>query len=94
MENNLSNRIHEATFKNQSLHLTEAEQISLVALLGKGCRVKTKDRLAYKVSLPLYIFSDYGIYRRVSFDNGRAEYCAGQSYTDEIRTVRELILEV
>ena len=94
MSNDLSSKIFEATFKNKSLHLTEQEQASLAALLGKGCRARTKERLAYKLSLPLYIYSDYGIYRRVSFDNGRAEYCAGQSYTDEIRTVRELILGV
>lgn len=94
MSNDLSTRIYEAKFDNTGLRLTEAEQASLTALLGKRCNAQTKSRLAYKLSLPLYLYSDYGIYRRVSFDNGRAEYCAGQSYTDEIRTVRELILGV
>ena len=92
MTNDLSTRIYEAKFENTGLRLTEAEQTSLAALLGKRCNAQTKSRLAYKLSLPLYLYSDYGIYRRVSFDNGQAEYCAGQSYTDEIRTVRELIL--
>lgn len=88
----LSTRIFEATYKNKTVHLTEQEQASLAALLGKRCSAQTKQRLAHKLSLPLYIYTDYGIYRRVSFDNGQAEYCAGQSYTDEIRTLRELIL--
>lgn len=92
MENNLSNRIYDSRVNNECLELTPSEQHSLVALLGKGCRQHTKDRLAYKLSKRLYMFQDYGIYRRVGFDKGRAEYCAGQSYIDEIRTVRELIL--
>lgn len=90
----LSTRIFEATHDNKAVHLTEQEQASLAALLGKGCRAKTKQRLAYKLALPLYIYQDYGIYRRVSFDNGRAEYCAGQSYANEVRVVRDLILGV
>jgi hypothetical protein len=88
----LSTKIFEATHDNKAVHLTDQEQASLAALLGKRCNKQTKSRLAYKLSLPLYIYRDYGIFRRVSFDNGQAEYCAGQSYTDEIRTVRELIL--
>jgi hypothetical protein len=90
----LSTKIFEATHDNKAVHLTEQEQASLAALLGKGCRARTKERLAYKLSLPLYIYQDFGIYRRVSFDNGCAEYCAGQSYTDEVRVVRDLILDI
>jgi hypothetical protein len=90
--NDLSTKIFEATHDNKAVHLTEQEQASLATLLGKGCQAQTKRRLAHKLSLPLYMYRDYGIYRRVSFDNGQAEYCAGQSYTDEVRTVRELIL--
>ena len=92
MTNDLSTRIYEAKFKDGQRYLTESEQSSLYILLAKGCREKTRARLSRMIELPLALWEDYGIYRRVSFDNGQAEYCAGQSYTDEIRTVRELIL--
>jgi hypothetical protein len=88
----LSTLIYLAKFKDGQPHLTVDEQYLLVTLLGKGCRDKTRTKLSRKVALPLALWEDFGIYRRVSFDNGQAEYCAGQSYTDEIRTVRELIL--
>lgn len=90
--NDLSNMIYEAKFKDGQRCLTEAEQSSIYILLAKGCREKTRAKLSRRVELPLALWPDYGIFRRVSFDNGQAEYCAGQSYTDEIRTVRQLIL--
>jgi hypothetical protein len=90
--NDLSNLIYEAKYKDGQRCLTEAEQDSLYILLAKGCRAKTREKLSRRVKMPLALWSDWGIFRRVSFDNGQAEYCAGQSYTDEIRTVRELIL--
>ena len=90
----LSTRIFEATHNNKDVRLTDQEQASLAALLGKRCNKQTKSRLEYKLSLPLYLYNDYGIYHRVSFDNGVAVFRAGQSYTDEIRVVRDLILDI
>lgn len=89
---NLSTLIYEAKHKDGQRCLTEIQQASLYVLIGKGCRANTRAKLGRMVALPLALWQDYGIYRRVSFDNEIAEYCAGQSYTDEIRTVRECIL--
>lgn len=70
--------------------LTFREQISLLALLGKGCRAETKRRLAIALTYVPDI-TNHGIYGRVIL-GPRVSYCAGQSYPDEIRTVRECLL--
>jgi hypothetical protein len=90
----LSTLIYEAKHKDGQRCLTEAEQDSLYILLVKGCRAKTRAKLVRKVALPLALWEDFGIYRRVELDAGVFYYCAGQSYTDEIRTVRDLILDI
>lgn len=71
--------------------LTENEIDALVNLLGHGCMQKTKDRLERRLAL-LILQPNYGIYGRVLL-SPRLEYCAGQSYTDEIKTVRNLLLK-
>lgn len=73
--------------------LSEVEQASLYCLLGKGCRERTKNRLRSVIRFLPCIAENYGIYGRVMFDgSGNVFYCAGQSYPDEIRTVRECLL--
>lgn len=77
--------------------LTDGEMESLVAMIGKGCRQKTKDRLLSRVNLPLSLWPLWGIYSRVSFGeykDGEATYCCGQSWSDEMRTLRECILGI
>ncbi len=66
----------------------------LVALFGHRCRKETKERLHRRLSSPGLI-QGHGIFHRVMFDVDSQEwsYCAGQSYPDEIRTVRELLLK-
>jgi len=71
--------------------LSEEEANSLHALVSNRCRENTKRELRYAISYIPNIRS-FGIYIRVLFRNGQAEYCAGQSYPDEIRTVRECLL--
>jgi hypothetical protein len=71
--------------------LTDDERTSLVKLLGSGCHQRTKNMLWYSAGYVPDVPS-YGIYDRVTFEDGRASYCAGQSYPDEIRTVRKLLL--
>lgn len=74
-------------------HLTEGQKQSLYDLVAKGCRAKTKDRLASKIwNVPLSCWENCGRYERVYFNGDSASYCAGQSYPDEIRTLRELFL--
>ena len=71
--------------------LSEKESSSLFALFSHGCRQHTKTRLrsviAYIPTIP-----NYEIYGRIMFENDTVSYCAGQSYPDEIKTVRDLLL--
>ena len=94
MQDNLSNRIHSALHEQGAQHLTDLEKDTLVKLVGKGCREKTKDALARRVRLPLALWPDYGIYRRVLFDARGVDYCPGQSWNDEMRVLRECLLGV
>jgi hypothetical protein len=75
--------------------LTQKERESFAAMISKGCRANNRDRIARRVMLPLSIWGNYGIYDRVWFGEYNPEecsYCCGQSYTDEMRTLRECIL--
>ena len=92
MQDNLSNRIYAAKFEYGAEHLSESERASLVEVIGARCRANTKARLARLVMMPLSLWKDYGIYRRVTFVNGEVHYICGQSWTDEMRTLRECIL--
>ena len=75
--------------------LSPEQQNELLALLGGGCRKETKARLARRLALPLSLLSNHGIFSRVflRYDREGVTYCAGQSYTDEVRLVRKLVLE-
>jgi hypothetical protein len=68
--------------------LTGDEINALVNLLGARCHNKTKNRLFYAIK---FNQKKYGIFSRV-WIRPNVEYCAGQSYPDEIRTVRKLLL--
>lgn len=83
----------EQNFTDLKRNLTESDIDQIVALVGKGCRIKTYIRLRSILTYGPSTIEDCGIMRRLSRDkNGQWEYTAGQSYTDEIRTVREVIL--
>lgn len=92
MQDNLSNRIYDAKFESGASHLSESEQSSLLSIIGKGCRNSTKDKLSRRVALPLSLWTDYGIFKRVTFADGEVDYICGQSWTDEMRTLRECII--
>ena len=75
---------------SQKKPLTEAEQIALLDILGSHCQARTKRMLAGALSWVPNILNQ-GIYRRVHL-SPRVSYCAGQSYPDEIRTVRKCLI--
>jgi hypothetical protein len=93
-QDNLSNRIWDAKNAEGSQYLSESEQIALYSLLAKGTRQKTRERLARRVELPLAMWKSYGIYSRVTFVDGDVDYICGQSWTDEMRTLRECVLDI
>jgi len=73
--------------------VTEDECNAAVAVLGARCRAATKMRLYWAIKA-CPSMARYGIYERLYFheDGQLCSYCAGQDYTAEIRTVRELLL--
>lgn len=73
------------------LALTEPEIDACVALFGKRCQQRTKDRLRRAFAAVPDIPS-YEIYKRVLFHGECVEYCAGQSYPDEVRIVRKCLI--
>lgn len=85
MEDTLSKRIE------QDKKLTESEIESGVKLLGAYCRARTKMSIRFALRCVPNV-RNYGIFNRVEIENGEMSYCAGQSYTDEIRTVRGCLL--
>ncbi len=72
--------------------LNEAQVGSLYSLVASGCRQKNRQRLDHKLDVPLSCWENFGIYRRVIIHDDGVSYCAGQSYPDEIRTVRQCML--
>ena len=76
--------------KNQ---LTEDDKKQLLEILGCRCRQSTKKKLQVRLEKFSESVPQYGIIDRLLYERGQWQYCAGQSYTDEIRTVRKIFLE-
>ena len=72
--------------------LTELDIEQIVTIVGKRCQVKTVNRLRSILTYSKSLIGNYGIYSRLIRENGNWSYVAGQSYPDEIRTLRECIL--
>lgn len=70
--------------------LSEEQQSTLLAILGHGCRAKTKQRLRAALAFVPHIANE-GIYKRVQIEPS-VRYLAGQSYPDEIRTVMNCLI--
>lgn len=70
--------------------LTNAEQMDMLELFGKRCQQRTKSILALRLGL-IEDTTNHGIYRRVMV-TPQVNYIAGQSWPDEVRTVRECLL--
>ncbi len=79
------------TFNNLKTNLTEQDVDQLVELLGYRCRSKTLVRLRSVLTYSPSKVENCGILNRLIKENGNWQYFAGQSYPDEIRTVREII---
>jgi len=89
---NLDYLIHDAKFKEGEYSLTEKQKSDILSFVGKGCRENTKAKLSRRLDVPLSLWERYGIFSRIVLDNDGASYICGQSWTDEMRTLRECIL--
>jgi hypothetical protein len=80
-------------FNNYREKLTEDDIDQIVGIICKGCRPTMWGRIRktleyFPISIP-----HLGIFERLIKENGKWRYIAGQSYPDEIKTVRESILK-
>jgi len=80
-------------FNNHRDKLTQEDKDQIVELLGKGLRMKNYSLLVKRVNEHLNLIPHNGILERVIKEPQGWSYCAGQSYPDEIRTVRNIILK-
>jgi hypothetical protein len=80
-------------FNNLKNDLTIEDVDQLVAIIGNRTRLKTKNRLRSILSYGVSTIPVCGILDRLTEECGQWSYCAGQSYPDEIRTIREIILK-
>ena len=92
MQRNLDNTIWECQHENSDYRLTDEAKADILAMVGKGCREKTRQRLARRLELPLSLWQRYGIYSRIILTDKGADYICGQSWTDEMRTLRECMI--
>tara|TARA_R110002167_G_scaffold44097_4_gene132965 strand:- start:164 stop:421 length:258 start_codon:yes stop_codon:yes gene_type:complete len=79
-------------FNNQKSVLTEEDKEEIFDILVKGTRIKTRELLAERLNKHIDLIPEYGIFNRLIKESYGWSYCAGQSYSDEIRCMREIIL--
>ena len=72
--------------------LNDAQKHDLLRLVSKYCRATTTNKLARRIDLPLSLWQDAGAFSRVTVDDSGVGYICGQSWRDEMRTLRNLIL--
>ncbi len=93
LSNVISGRIYdqEKGWVDCDIQLTEDHKTAFVEIFGKRCSERTKSRLRTFINYPKD-FDNCGIYERVVFNHHGipCHYVAGQSYPDEIRTIRKL----
>jgi hypothetical protein len=84
--------LRQENFNDLKTKLTDLDIEQIVTIVGYRCRIKTCQRLTSILKYGPSTIGSYGILSRLVKESGQWEYIAGQSYTDEIRVVRECIL--
>lgn len=72
--------------------LTDEQKHELLRMISKYCRTATVNKLARRIDLPLSLWDDADRFSRVTIDEHGVNYIAGQSWPDEMRDLRDLIL--
>lgn len=73
--------------------MTDEDKQEIFEILASRTRQKTRELLARRLYKNLSLIPHYGILERLIKEDYGWTYCAGQSYPDEIRTVRKIVLE-
>lgn len=81
-------------FNNSKTNLTENDIDQIIEIIGHGCQANTVQLLRRRLELFPSLIPNYGILDRLIKEQGQWAYCAGQSYPDEIRTVRQIIKDM
>jgi hypothetical protein len=95
MQQNLDNLIYDAKYgklEDTNNRLNDLQIQDILGMVGKRCRQSTKERLVASLRVPLKFWKRYGIYSRLTLTDSGADYICGQSWNDEMRTLRECIL--
>lgn len=85
--------MRQENFNNLREKLTDDDIEKILEVIGYRCHVKTYNRLRSILKYSARSFPQYGIFERLMRENGEWSYCAGQSYTDELRTIRSILLK-
>tara|TARA_Y100000004_G_C8952282_1_gene429138 strand:- start:855 stop:1118 length:264 start_codon:yes stop_codon:yes gene_type:complete len=86
--------MRQINFNNYKDKMIEKDKEEIFEIVSSRCRQKTKELLAKRLNDHLNLIPEYGILNRLIKEEHGWFYCAGQSYADEIRTVRKIILEL
>jgi hypothetical protein len=79
-------------FNNLKKNLTDQDIDELVSIIGHRCQDHTKTRIRSILKYDSSRIPIAGILDRLTKESYGWQYFAGQSYPDEIRVVRQLIL--
>lgn len=80
-------------FNNYREQLTENDIGQIVSIICYRCRIPTTNRIRSLLTYMKTSIPPHGIFGRIIKENDNWSYCAGQSYPDEIRLIRELLLK-
>jgi hypothetical protein len=65
----------------------------LMSLISSRCRKKTKDTLKRRLTTQVSLLKQCGIFTRMTYGENGWDYCCGQSWNDEMRTIRECLID-
>jgi hypothetical protein len=86
-------KFKQATFNDLKTDLTEDDRNQILEIVGYRCKIGTIRRMRSMLTYSPSLIPVYGILSRLTKMNGHWSYCAGQSYPDEIRTIKEIFLK-
>jgi len=65
----------------------------LVSMITYRCKQKTVDKLKRRLTTQALLLKHHGIYDRMTYKENGWEYNCGQSWNDEMRTIRECLID-
>lgn len=80
-------------FNNYRDKLTNKDKEDILLLVTHRCRLTTYRKIKANLDYSLSLIPHLGILERIYKDEHGWQYCAGQSYPDEMRTIRQILKE-